>query len=66
MYAHFRSVEASTSVRPTYMKSQPHINEKMRSILVDWLVEVRGWGIGEIGGRAEGRSGALYFDYRDF
>ena len=40
MYSHFRSVEASTSVRPTYMKSQPHINEKMRSILVDWLVEV--------------------------
>ncbi|GMI42763.1 hypothetical protein TrCOL_g3812 [Triparma columacea] len=40
MYQHFRSVEASTSTRPTYMKSQPHINEKMRSILVDWLVEV--------------------------
>mmetsp|Transcript_6059 Transcript_6059/g.12106 ORF Transcript_6059/g.12106 Transcript_6059/m.12106 type:complete len:319 (+) Transcript_6059:27-983(+) len=40
MYSHFRSVEASTSTRPTYMKNQPHINEKMRSILVDWLVEV--------------------------
>jgi cyclin B len=40
MYEHFRSVESTTSTRPTYMKSQPHINEKMRSILVDWLVEV--------------------------
>jgi len=40
MYEHFRSVEAQTSCRPTYMKGQTAINEKMRSILVDWLVEV--------------------------
>lgn len=40
MYAHFRSKEASTSVRPTYMEAQPYINERMRAILVDWLVEV--------------------------
>lgn len=40
MYEHLRSVESSTSVRPTYMDNQPHINERMRSILVDWLVEV--------------------------
>lgn len=40
MYSHFRSKEAGTSVRPVYMESQPHINERMRSILVDWLVEV--------------------------
>jgi len=40
MYEHFRNKEVSTSVRPVYMESQPHINERMRSILVDWLVEV--------------------------
>lgn len=40
MYEHFRMKEVSTSVRPTYMENQPHINERMRSILVDWLVEV--------------------------
>lgn len=40
MYEHFREKETSTSVRPVYMESQPHINERMRSILVDWLVEV--------------------------
>jgi hypothetical protein len=40
MYHHFRGKEATTSVRPVFMESQPHINERMRSILVDWLVEV--------------------------
>lgn len=40
MYQHFREKENGTSVRPVYMESQPHINERMRSILVDWLVEV--------------------------
>lgn len=40
MYAHFRTNEISTSVRPIYMERQGHINERMRSILVDWLVEV--------------------------
>jgi Cyclin, N-terminal domain len=40
MYCHFREKEATTSVRPLYMENQPHINERMRSILVDWLVEV--------------------------
>lgn len=40
MYQHFRIKEQTTSVRPLYMESQPHINEKMRSILVDWLIEV--------------------------
>lgn len=40
MYHHFRGKEANTSVRPVYMENQPHINERMRSILVDWLVEV--------------------------
>lgn len=40
MYQHFRGKEAVTSVRPLYMENQPHINERMRSILIDWLVEV--------------------------
>lgn len=40
MYEHFRSKEMSTSVRPVYMEDQQYINERMRSILVDWLVEV--------------------------
>lgn len=40
MYNHYREKEASTSVRPVFMESQSHINERMRAILVDWLVEV--------------------------
>ena len=40
MYHYFRSKETTTSVRPVFMEAQPHINERMRSILVDWLVEV--------------------------
>jgi hypothetical protein len=40
MYAHFRDKEFRTGVSPTYMSRQPHINEKMRAILIDWLVEV--------------------------
>ena len=40
MYDHFRSKEVFTSVRPVYMEDQQFINERMRSILVDWLVEV--------------------------
>jgi Cyclin, N-terminal domain len=40
MYSHFRLKEMSTKIRPVYMEKQEHINERMRSILVDWLVEV--------------------------
>ncbi|KAL7450155.1 hypothetical protein ACHAWC_002122 [Mediolabrus comicus] len=40
MYEYFRSKEAVTSVRPVYMGNQPFIDERCRSILVDWLVEV--------------------------
>ena len=40
MYHHFRVKEQSTSVRPVYMENQPCINARMRSILIDWLVEV--------------------------
>lgn len=41
MYALFRKKEGLTAVLPVYMEStQGHINEKMRAILIDWLVEV--------------------------
>jgi len=40
MYHHFCIKEKTTSVRPGYMDNQPRINEGMRSILVDWLVDV--------------------------
>lgn len=40
MYETFREKEDSTSVRPLYMETQKFINERMRAILVDWLVEV--------------------------
>jgi G2/mitotic-specific cyclin-B, other len=40
MYLHFRGKEVGASVRPLYMENQGYINERMRSILVDWLVEV--------------------------
>ena len=40
MYQHFRSKEAFTTASPEYMDNQQYIDERMRSILIDWLVEV--------------------------
>lgn len=41
MYAIFRKKEGLTAVLPVYMETtQGQINEKMRAILIDWLVEV--------------------------
>ena len=42
IYEYFRSKEADTDVTltSTYMNGQPHINAAMRSILMDWLIEV--------------------------
>lgn len=42
IYEYFRSKEAGTFVTTTsaYMKNQPYINARMRSILIDWLIEV--------------------------
>ena len=37
IYAHMREKEVNC-VSATYMQRQPHINEKMRAILIDWLV----------------------------
>jgi len=40
IYSYYYRVEGATSVGPAYMASQADINDKMRAILVDWLVEV--------------------------
>lgn len=38
MYQNFGVLENQFSVSPSYMSTQTHINERMRSILIDWLV----------------------------
>nr|QYW07119.1 cyclin B2-3 [Dimocarpus longan] len=38
--AHYRKTEISSCVSPNYMDHQSDINEKMRAILIDWLIEV--------------------------
>ncbi|KAK9944377.1 hypothetical protein M0R45_009949 [Rubus argutus] len=40
IYAHYRKTENQSCVSPSYMAQQPDINEKMRAILIDWLIEV--------------------------
>lgn len=40
MYEHFAAREATTSVRPLYMEEQKQLNELMRAILIDWVVDV--------------------------
>jgi hypothetical protein len=40
IYEYFRNEEEQTSVRPMFMLRQPHINERMRAVLIDWLVQV--------------------------
>ncbi|KAI3916143.1 hypothetical protein MKW98_004584 [Papaver atlanticum] len=40
IYAHYKKTENSSCVSPNYMVQQSDINEKMRAILVDWLIEV--------------------------
>ncbi|KAL3817143.1 hypothetical protein ACHAXA_006143 [Cyclostephanos tholiformis] len=40
MYEHYRSKEADTCTNPAYMDDQNFINERMRAILIDWLVDV--------------------------
>ncbi|MCL7027839.1 hypothetical protein MKW94_025937 [Papaver nudicaule] len=39
IYAHHRNTENSSCVSPSYMTHQFDINEKMRGILIDWLIE---------------------------
>ena len=38
MYDLFHEQERSLQVSPSYMTGQPNVNERMRAILVDWLV----------------------------
>ncbi|CAH9143120.1 unnamed protein product [Cuscuta epithymum] len=40
IYAYYRKSESSSCVSPDYMAQQFDINEKMRAILIDWLIEV--------------------------
>ncbi|KAI7993076.1 hypothetical protein LOK49_LG12G00267 [Camellia lanceoleosa] len=40
VYAYYRKMESCSGVSPSYMSQQSDINEKMRAILIDWLVEV--------------------------
>ncbi|XP_038717134.1 G2/mitotic-specific cyclin-2-like isoform X2 [Tripterygium wilfordii] len=40
LYDFYRKTEASGCVSPSYMLQQFDINERMRGILIDWLIEV--------------------------
>jgi cyclin B len=40
MYDYFISLEKQFALDENYMSKQPYVNERMRCILVDWLVEV--------------------------
>lgn len=40
LYEFLREREIATQVDRRYMDNQPHVNERMRAILIDWLVEV--------------------------
>lgn len=40
IYAYYRKAEIVSCVSPNYMEQQFDINERMRGILVDWLIEV--------------------------
>ncbi|XP_078448408.1 G2/mitotic-specific cyclin-2-like [Wolffia australiana] len=40
IYTFYKTIEDSSCVSPNYMSNQIDINEKMRAILIDWLVEV--------------------------
>jgi hypothetical protein len=40
MYDSFRRIEIEDGVDCAYMTNQAHVNEKMRTILIDWLIEV--------------------------
>ncbi|KAJ7966969.1 Cyclin [Quillaja saponaria] len=40
LYAYYKKAESSSCVPSNYMAQQSDINEKMRGILIDWLIEV--------------------------
>lgn len=41
IYKHLRATEEKSAPKYGYLANQPDINEKMRSILIDWLVDVQ-------------------------
>ncbi|XP_050872074.1 G2/mitotic-specific cyclin-2 isoform X2 [Lathyrus oleraceus] len=40
LHSYYRKIECIGCVSPTYMEDQADLNERMRAILVDWLIEV--------------------------
>ncbi|KAL2522049.1 Cyclin-B2-4 [Forsythia ovata] len=40
LYAYYKKMESCSCVSPGYMAQQFDINERMRAILIDWLIEV--------------------------
>lgn len=40
MFDHFHALEKEYKVSHTYMSNQPYINDRMRCILIDWLVRL--------------------------
>ncbi|XP_057776174.1 cyclin-B2-3-like [Salvia miltiorrhiza] len=40
IYAHYKKTESSSCVPSNYMAGQLDINDRMRGILIDWLIEV--------------------------
>ncbi|CAN4116724.1 unnamed protein product [Withania somnifera] len=40
LYAYYSKMEVCNRISPDYMAQQADINERMRSILIDWLIEV--------------------------
>ncbi|KAA8537411.1 hypothetical protein F0562_026902 [Nyssa sinensis] len=40
IYAYYKKTESSCCILPNYMAQQVDINERMRGILIDWLIEV--------------------------
>jgi hypothetical protein len=40
IHTNMKGEEMKFLAKPGYMRSQPDINEKMRAILIDWLIEV--------------------------
>lgn len=40
MYDNFNAMEKQYAVNPSFMTGQPFVNERMRAILIDWLVSI--------------------------
>ncbi|XP_012469236.1 G2/mitotic-specific cyclin-2 isoform X2 [Gossypium raimondii] len=40
LHAYYKNMEKFSCVSPNYMDQQSDVNEKMRAILIDWLIEV--------------------------